>query len=401
MSDRLTLALRPWTYSEIGVLWAALLVLMTVCIALQSRGRARAAHGLMAAAGAALTGRLAWHLLGHYARCAVCPVAYDLVPNASSWAFFYDYLCCCALLAMFAWQESRRFGLAAPHRTVAAMLAVPLVAGPLFFARLHEIEDRGAPMPSPTPSWRVPFLVMAIVSAPFVMPALPLDHFGALGGEFFWDGTSNRLNSYVGLSVLLLFGQVFLFTLPRTRGFAWKVASLFLAFNCLAAYFAVFAARFDGRHAADVRDRGTFRFAPRGAGAMIAAVFAGNAVAALFGVALRYSHFVIKAPETVCAEGRVTRARALPVCIRALEAATPAREALARAPGANALARDLPAETALALSYARQALASLEQGDARRAGVLTRRLGEQHGSDLPSCQEASSANFAVLNECPE
>lgn len=400
MGDRLTLALRPWTYSEIGVLWAALLGLMALCIALQSYGRARLAHGLMAAAGAGLTGRLAWHLASHYARCAACGVAFDLVPNASSWAFFYDYLCVVAILAMFAWQESRRFALPAPARTVAAMVVAPLVTGPLFFAKLHDLEAQEAPPAASPPSWRRPYVAMAVLAAPFVMPALPFDHFGALGGEFFWDGTSNRLNSYIGLSVLLLFGQVFLFTLPRTRGFAWQVASLFLAFNNLAAYLALFAARFDSRHEVSPA-RPPLRFASRGAGAMIAAVLAGNAVAALFGVALRYTHFIIKAPETVCAEGRVTRARALPLCVTALEGVSAAREARARAPGANALDRALPGETAVALSYARQAVIALGEGDTREAGVLTRRLGEQHGSDLPVCQEAASANYAVLNECPE
>src|SRR3954468_11496488 len=102
MRERLILALRPWTYSDIGVLWFGLLALMAICVALQARGRTRIAHQLMAAVGALLTGKLALNLAWHYARCHACSVLFDVSPNPSSWAFLYDYICCGVILALFA-----------------------------------------------------------------------------------------------------------------------------------------------------------------------------------------------------------------------------------------------------------------------------------------------------------
>lgn len=394
MNERLILALRPWTYSDVGILWGALLGLMAVCVVLQATGRARPAHQLMAAAGALVTGVLGWNLLSHYARCAACPIAFDVSPNPSSWAFLYDYILCAVVLGVFAAQETRRYALAHPVRWTLSMLAAPLVAAPLFFLRLHQLETGGASPARRGPSLRWVYAALVVLSAPFVMPALPFDHFGALGGEFFWDGTSNQVNTYVARAVLLLFGQVFLFTLPRTRGFWWWVASLFLAFNCLAAYIALFLIFYDGRFAEAETPRREFR--PGLALAQIGAILAGNAIAALFGVTLRYTHFVIKAPEQVCREGEATRARVLPRCLADLEAALPSRQRAAEAPGANALARALPGETRECIALARAAI----DGDERAKQESTRLLGRHHGSDLPSCQEAASANYAVLNECP-
>jgi hypothetical protein len=98
----------------------------------------------------------------------------------------------------------------------------------------------------------------------------------------------------------------------------------------------------------------------------------------------------------VCREGELTRARVLPRCLADLEAALPARQHAAEAEGANAWARALPAETRECIALARAAI----EGDERARQESTRRLGRHHGSDLPSCQEAASANYAVLNECP-
>lgn len=394
MNERFVNAIRPWTYSDVGVMFAVLLGLMFLGIALQSRGKARAAHQIMAAAGALVTGTLGWHLASHYARCAACSPLFDLCPNPSSWAFLWDYITCAVTLAVFAFQESRRYGLARPAAWALAVLAAPLVATPLFFVRLHELEEGGAKPVASVPSLRWVYAAMVVLSAPFVMPALPFDHFGALGGEFYWDGTSNQINTYVGYSVLLLFGQGFLFTLPRTRGLGWRVASLFLAFNCLAAYLALFLYFYDQRFAEPESPR--MRFAPREAGGHVAAILLGNLAAMLFGVTLRYTHFVIKSPEQVCREGEVTTARALQACVSDLEGVLPARERAAAAPGANAYARALPGETRACLSLAREALA----GDEAVRREATRRLASHHGSDLPSCQEAASANYAVLNECP-
>lgn len=394
MNDRLILALRPWTYSDVGVMFAVLLGLMFLGVVLQGRGRARTAHRVMAAAGALVTGTLVWHLASHYARCAACSPLFDLCPNPSSWAFLWDYIMCAVVLGVFAFQESRRYGLAHPGRWALAVLAAPLVGTPLFFARLHDLEEGGAAPTTGVPSLRWVYAALVVLSAPFVMPALPLDHFGALGGEFYWDGTSNQINTYVAYSVLLLFGQVFLFTLPRTRGVAWRVASLFLAFNCLAAYIALFFVFHDQRF----RNGGVarHRFAPRQELAIIGAIALGNVVAMLFGVTLRYTHFVVKSPEQVCREGEVTTGRALRTCVADLEAALPARERAASVAGANAYALALPGETRACLALARGALS----GDERARRELTRRLAVHHGSDLPSCQEAASANYAVLNECP-
>lgn len=395
MNERLVLALRPWTYSDVGILWGALLGLMGLCVVLQAAGRARTAHRLMAAAGALVTGVLGWHLVAHYARCAACSLAFDASPNPSSQAFLYDYVMCAVVLGVFAAQEARRYALAHPVRWTVAMLAAPLVAAPLFFLRLHELETGGAEPSRPVRSLRRVYAALVVLSAPFVMPALPYDHFGALGGEFYWDGTSNQVNTYVARAVLLLFGQVFLFTLPRTRGFWWWVASLFLAFNCLAAYIALFLVFYDGRFAAPAEaPRREFR--PGLALAQVGAILAGNAIAALFGVTLRYTHFVIKAPERVCREGEVTRARAVRTCLDELAASLPARQLAAAAPGANAYARALPGETRACIALARAAV----DGDERARQESTLALGRHHGSDLPSCQEAASANYAVLNECP-
>lgn len=394
MNDRLILALRPWTYSDVGILWAALLGLMITCVVLQATGRARPAHQLMAIAGALVTGTLAWQLASHYAPCDACSVASDVSPNPSSQAFFYDYVMCAVVMGVFAAQESRRYGLARAAPWTLSMFVAPLVAAPLFFLRLHELETGGASPTRPVRSLRWVYAALVVLSAPFIMPALPYDHFGALGGEFYWDGTSNQVNTYVARAVLLLFGQVFLFTLPRTRGFWWWVASLFLAFNCLAAYIALFLVFYDGRFAAAEAPRREFR--PGLALGQIVAILAGNAIAALFGVTLRYTHFVIKAPEQVCREGEVTRARVLPICLADLEAALPARERAASAAGANAWARALPGETRACIALARAAI----DGDERARQESTRALGRHHGSDLPSCQEAASANYAVLNECP-
>ncbi len=395
MNDRLILALRPWTYSDVGVMFAVLLGLMFLSVVLQGRGRARTAHRVMAAAGALVTAQLGWHLVSHYARCDACPVAFDVCPNPSSWAFLYDYLACQVVLSLFAFQESRRYGLAHPVRWALAVFAAPLVGTPLFFARLHDLEEGGATPTASVPSLRWAFAALVVLSAPFVMPALPFDHFGALGGEFYWDGTSNALNTYVAYSVLLLFGQVFVFTLPRTRGVAWQVASLFLAFNCLAAYIALFFVFYDQRFTADTSTP-RHRFAPRGEIGIIGAIVLGNLAAMIFGVTLRYTHFVVKSPEQVCHEGLVTTRRALAACVTDLEAALPARQQAAVASGANSYARALPGETQACLTLARGAIA----GDERERRELTRRLAIHHGSDLPSCQEAASANYAVLNECP-
>jgi hypothetical protein len=402
MRERLVLALRPWTYSDIGVLWFGLLALMAICIALQARGRMRSAHLAMAGVGLVLTGKLAVNLAWHYGRCTACSASFDVSPNASSWAFLYDYICCAIILAIFAVRESGRFALPrrARARWAAGMLVAPTVAAPLFFAELHALESAEKAPESSSRSWRPLYLVLVVVSAPFVMPALPVDHFGDLGGEFFWDGTSNQINSYVGLSVLLLFGQIFLFTLPRTRGFWLEVGGLFLAFNCLAAYFALWAASYDRRFTTEDRTR-WHAFALRGAGGMIGAVLLGNAVAALFGVTLRTTHFVIKSPETVCAEGLATRTRSLPVCLGDLERAASARDAKASLPGANEFSRKLPEETGACIDLARSAMDAAGAGDEKQARELTRRLGTHHGSGIPSCQEAASANYAVLNECPE
>jgi hypothetical protein len=393
MRERLELALRPWDYSDIAWLWGALLALMALTIALSSYGRARLAHLVMAAAGAAVTLRFAFQLATHYARCAACSLVFDVSPNAASWAFFYDYLMCAVVLALFAFQESRRFGRARPALRALTVLIAPLVAAPLIFADVHAAEEAGAKPSAEVPRLRWVYAALTVLSAPFVMPALPRDHFGDLGGEFYWDGTSNQANSYVAYAVLLLFGQVFLYALPRTRGFWMRVASLFLAFNCLAAYIALFFVFHDDRLAPPARRHA---FAPRMAGSHIGAVLLGNFLAALFGVTLRFTHFVIKAPETVCHEGEVTRARELPRCLADLEAALPERERAAAAPGAGSLARALPEETRRCIALAKEALAA----DEGRAREIVARLGRHHGSDLPSCQEAASANYAVLNECP-
>ena len=393
MRERLQLALRPWDYSDIAWLWAALLALMALGIALQSVGRARNAHRLMAIAGSLVTGRFAYQLVTHYARCAACSLAFDVSPNAASWAFFYDYLVCCLVLALFAFQEMRRFGQPRPAAWAIAVVAAPLVATPLLFDRLHAIEAADEKPSGSVPSLRFAYAALVVVAAPFVMPALPVDHFGDLGGEFYWDGTSNQANAYVAYAVLLLFGQVFLYTLPRTRGFWMRVASLFLAFNCLAAYIALYLVWHDGRLDGPRRRHA---FVLRQGVSQIGAVLLGNALAAIFGVTLRFTHFVIKAPETVCHEGEVTRARALPACVVDLEAALPARSEAARAPGANAWARALADETQASIELARDALAS----DEARTRALVSELGRHHGSDLRSCQEAASANYAVVCECP-
>jgi hypothetical protein len=394
MRERLELALRPWDYSEIAWLWAALLALMAASIALQAYGSARRAHQLLAAAGAVVTGIFGWHLVSHYARCAACSLVFDISPNAASWAFFYDYAACCVVLAIFAFQELCRFGEDRPILWSFGVLAAPLVASPLLFARLHDLEAAGAEPAARVPSLRWVYAALVVLSAPFVMPALPVDHFGDLGGEFFWDGTSNQANTYVAYTVLLLFGQVFLYTLPRTKGFWPRVGSLFLAFNCLAAYIALYFVFYDGRFAGPRR---RMPFVPRQVFSQVGAVILGNAIAALFGVTLRFTHFVIKAPETVCHEGEVTRARALPACVADLEAALPSRFEAASAPGANAWARALPEETRASIALGKEALAA----DEVRARDLVKKLGLHHGADLRSCQEAASANYAVLCECPK
>jgi hypothetical protein len=112
-------------------------------------------------------------------------------------------------------------------------------------------------------------------------------------------------------------------------------------------------------------------------------------------VTLRYTEVIIKPPGQVCREGLATRDRTLPSCLTDLEGALPVREAAAREGGA--LAQALPEETRACADLARRALASAE-GPRRE---LTRQLGQHHGSDLVSCQEAASANYAVLNECEE
>jgi hypothetical protein len=173
-----------------------------------------------------------------------------------------------------------------------------------------------------------------------------------------------------------------------------RVGSLFLAFNCLAAYIALYFVWHDGRLASAPRKHG---FALGQSMSQIGAVLLGNALAALFGVTLRFTHFVIKAPETVCHEGEVTRARALPACLADLEGALPDREKAAAAPGANAWARALPDETRACIALAREAIA----GDEAKKRDLVKRLGLHHGSDLRSCQEAASANYAVICECAE
>jgi hypothetical protein len=394
MRERWQLALRPWDYSDIAWLWAALLALMIVAIVLSSLGRAARAHQLMAAAGAAVTSLFAFQLVTHYARCAACSLFFDVSPNAASWAFFYDYLVCAVILGCFAFQEMRRFAEPRPAAWALAVMVAPLVATPLLFARLHAIEAAGKAPAANVPSLRWVYAALVVIAAPFVMPALPVDHFGDLGGEFYWDGTSNQANSYVAYAVLLLFGQVFLYTLPRTKGFWWRVGSLFLAFNCLAAYLALYLVWHDGRLAGGARRHG---FAPGQAFSQIGAVLLGNALAAIFGVTLRFTHFVIKAPETVCREGEITRARALPVCLDDLTAALPAREQAAAAPGAGALARALPEETRAIIALAKEAIG----GDEGRRRELVKRLGRHHGSDLRSCQEAASANYAVMCECAE
>jgi hypothetical protein len=368
MRERLQLALRPWDYSDIAWLWAALLALMIVAIVLSSVGRAVRAHQLMAAAGAAVTSLFAFQLVTHYARCAACSLFFDMSPNAASWAFFYDYLVCGVILACFAFQEMRRFAEKRPALWALAVLVVPLVATPLLFARLHAIEAAEKAPTAAVPSLRWVYAALVVIAAPFVMPALPVDHFGDLGGEFYWDGTSNQANSYVAYAVLLSFGQVFLYTLPRTKGFWWRVGSLFLAFNCLAAYLALYLVWHDGRLAGAARRLG---FAPGQAFSQIGAVLLGNALAAIFGVTLRFTHFVIKAPETVCREGEITRARALPACLADLTAALPAREQAAAAPGAGALARALPEETRAVMALAKEALA----GDEAQRRELVKRRG--------------------------
>jgi hypothetical protein len=393
LNDRLVLALRPWTYSEIGALWSGLLGLMIVCVLLQAFGHARRGHQLMAAAGAVITGRFLFHLVTHYLRCAACSVVFDVSPNASSWSVFYDYAVCCLVLGVFAWREANRFAIARPAAWTAAIAVVPLVAGPLFFAQLHERETSGATPTDTTPRYRKLYFALVVVAAPFVMPALPRDHFGDLGGEFFWDGTSTQANTYMMDAVLLMFGQIFLFTLPRTRGLLWQTAGLFLAFNCLAAYLALFLAYYELRFVQAPR----FQFALGGSPTQIGAILAGNLIAAGFGVTLRYTTFVIKSPERVCQEGQATREQALPRCLTDLEAALPVREAAAHLDGANALALALPEETRACVELAKRALAATEGG--RRD--LTQQLGQHHGSDLVSCQEAASANYAVLNECAE
>src|SRR5262249_6453314 len=160
-----------------------------------------------AVAGAAVTGQFAFHLVTHYARCAACSLPFDLCPNAASFAFLYDYVACCVVLAVFTFQEMRRF---APPRAAAWTLFVavaPLVAPPLVVSWLPEVEaDEKAPGAAPSLRWV--YAALVVLSAPFVMPALPLDHFGDLGGEFYWDGTSNQANTYVAYAVLLLFGQI-------------------------------------------------------------------------------------------------------------------------------------------------------------------------------------------------
>lgn len=381
-------ALTPWTSSELGYVAVGLLGLMGACLALHARGHVRAAHGVMAMVGAVLTGKLVFDLVSHYARCRVCSVAFDVSPNAASWAFLDDYLACAALLALFAVKEGGRFALSTRARALwaAGMLVAPTVAAPLFFSELHAREQRGdAGTPVPARSWRWVYLAFLILSPPFVWPSLRVDHFGALGGELYVDATTNQLNAYVARAILLLYWPVFLFTLPRTRGFWLKVAGLWLGFTWVAAYLALWASFYDGRFTKPERTR-RHAFTPGGAWGMAAATLLANAIAFVFVAGLRSTPGLIKAPATVCAEGLATRSRELPVCVDDLTRAATMHDS---------------EETRACLELARSAIAAADAGDEKLARELTRRLGGHHGSDLRSCQTASSANIAVLNECPE
>lgn len=385
MPDQLIVALRPWTYSEIGVLWGGLLALIAACLWLQAIHRPRLAYALMSGAGLVVTGRFGYALLTHYASCPGCSFWFDVCPNPSTWAFLYDYLCCCALLGLMAWQESRRFGSRNAWIWAVAAASFPIVVAPLVFHRVSGWESDRTTLPRPRLSWI--YAAIGVLAAPFVMPALPFDHFGSLGGEFFWDSTSNAANTYSADAVMLLFGQVFLFTLPRTKGLGWQVAGLFLAFNNLAAYIAVFLFFFDRRTERHLAWGG------RAAAAQIAAVFLGNAVAAGFGVTLRYTEFVIKPPLQACREGEATRDAQLPLCASDLADLLPRRE---RDRSRNLWAAALPAETKEAISLAHRAMVADE---ATRRDLVSV-LATHHGARIPSCEEAGSANYAVVNECP-
>jgi hypothetical protein len=388
MNEQLMVALRPWTYSEIGVLWSGLLSLIAACLVLHGLGRVRLAHGLMSVAGLVVTGRFLFQLATHYSMCPGCSLWFDICPNPSTWAFLYDYFVSSAILAVIAFQELRRFGDDRAWLWALGAVVFPVVMAPLVFLRIHTLEATTSPRPRGS-IWPL-YAVLVVVAAPFIMPALPFDHFGALGGEFFWDSTSNQANTYSGYSVMLLFGQIFLFTLPRTRHVALQVAGLFLAFNCLAAYLALFFVFYDQRYAGAVWSRGT---GWKTGLVHVGALLAGNAIAAGFGVTLRYTEFVIKAPLQVCHEGLVTRDKYLPICATDLETLLPTREAGA---GGNGWARRLPDETREAIDLAREAIAADEAS--RRDLVLV--LARHHGARIPSCEEAASANYAVVNECP-